>query len=178
MWSGEHSDWTMYLVVFLNFEFHENNPKYAQSIVKRIRDEGHGVTLFASTPKGRIYPVLEEPRSLFTAALGKKAAPLVQNRISKSDAVILLTEKPVYEIPSHLHNLKGVCSGRVYLWCSYGVCCALLGGSVNNKRVAMQLRALLEDSDNLLGRILPRPWNLEKMYNVDPKFETGEPCVT
>ena len=132
----------------------------------------------ASTPKGRIYPVLEEPRSLFTAALGKKAAPLVQNRISKSDAVILLTDKPVYEIPSHLHNLKGVCSGRVYLWCSYGVCCALLGGSVNNKRVAMQLRALLEDSDNLLGRILPRPWNLEKMYNVDPKFETGEPCVT
>lgn len=108
----------------------------------------------------------------------KKAAPLVQNRISKSDAVILLTDKPVYEIPSHLHNLKGVCSGRVYLWCSYGVCCALLGGSVNNKRVAMQLRALLEDSDNLLGRILPRPWNLEKMYNVDPKFETGEPCVT
>lgn len=41
----------------------------------------------------------------------------------------------------------------------------------------MQLRVLFEDFDNLLGRILLRLWNLEKMYNVDLKFEIGEFCV-
>jgi len=169
----------MYVVVFLNFEFHKNNPKCAQSIVKRICDEGHCITLFASTSKGRLFPVLEEPRSQFTSTLGLKPAQLVQDRISKSDAIILLTDKPVYEIPNNLQSVKEHCNGRVYSWCSYGVSCALLGGTVNNKRTAMQLRVLLEDSNNLLvGRVLPRPCNFEKMYSVDPIFETGEPCVT
>ena len=135
--------------------------------------------LIASTAKGRIFPVLEEPRSQFTTSVGKKPAQLVQDRISKSDALILLTDKPVYEIPNNLKSVKDHCNGRVYSWCSYGVSCALLGGTVNNKTVAMQLRALLEDSNNLLvGRVLPRPSNFEKMYSVDPIFETGEPCVT
>jgi len=121
---------------------------------------------------------LEEPRSQFTSTLGLKPAQLVQDRISKSDAIILLTDKPVYEIPNNLQSVKEHCNGRLYLWCSYGVSCALLGGTVNNKRVAMQLRVLLEDSNNLLvGRVLPRPCNFAKMYSVDPMFETGEPCV-
>lgn len=168
----------MYIVVYLHFEFH-NKPKCAQSIVKRFCDEGHCVTLFASTPKGRIYPILEEPPSSFTLTEGNKPAHLVHSRISKSDAVILLADKPVYDIPGNLRNVIGICNGRVYQWCSYGIFCALLGGSVNNKQVAMQLRALLEDSNNLLvGRILPSPCNLRKMYIVDQKFETGHPCVT
>lgn len=53
------------------------------------------------------------------------------------DVVILLMDKLVYEILSYLYNLKGVCSGWVYLWCFYGVCCVLFGGSVNNKWVVM-----------------------------------------
>lgn len=136
-------------------------------------------SLIASTPKGRLFPVLEEPRSQFTTTSRKKPAELVQDRISKADAVLLLTDKPVYEIPNNLQSVKEHCNGRVYLWCSYGVCCALLGGTVSNKQVAMQLRVLLEDSNNLLvGRVLPRPCNFEKMYSVDPMCETGEPCVT
>ena len=133
----------------------------------------------ASTPKGRLFPVLEEPSSQFTSSLGQKPTQLVQDRILKSDAVILLTDKPVYEIPKNLQSVKQHYNGHVYSWSSYGVRCALLGGTVNNKKVAMQLRALLEDSNNLLvGSILPRPCNFEKMYSVDPMLETGEPCVT
>ena len=124
-------------------------------------------------------PVLEEPRSQFTSCFGQKPAQLVQDRISKSDAIILLADKPVYEIPRDFQTVKEHCNGDVYSWCWYGVHCALLGGTVNNKRVAIQLRALLEDSANLLvGSILPRPCNFEKMYKVDPMLETGEPCVT
>ena len=47
MWrNASRDDQAMYIVVFLNSEFHKNNPKCAQSIVKRIRDEGHCITLF------------------------------------------------------------------------------------------------------------------------------------
>ena len=135
--------------------------------------------LSASTPKGRIFPVLEEPRSSFTFTDGNKPAHLVNDRISKSDAVIVLTDKPVYEIPNSLLSVTGVCKGQVYIRCYYGIFCALLGGSVNNKQVAIQLWALLEDSNNLLvGSVLPSPCNLEKIYSVDQKFETGHPCVT
>ena len=39
------SEQVMYVVAFLNFEFHKNQ-KYAQPIVKRFCDEGHSLTLF------------------------------------------------------------------------------------------------------------------------------------
>ena len=36
----------MYIVVFLNSEFRKNNPKCAQTIVRRVCCEGHCITLF------------------------------------------------------------------------------------------------------------------------------------
>lgn len=69
-------------------------------------------------------------------------------------------------------------SGHVYSWVTYGVTCSLLGGVVRNRQVAMRLRWLLEDSQFLLvGRSLSRPCYFEKLYSVDSKKETPEPCV-
>ena len=123
--------------------------------------------------------MLEEPRSQFPFTRGFKPAQLVQDRISKADAIILLASDPMYEVPTVLQDVKEHCNGHVYSWRCFGVCCTLLGGSVNSRRVAMQLRALLEDCNHLIvGRILPEPSKFEKMYSVDPLLETGEPCVT
>ena len=56
--------------------------------------------------------------------------------------------------------------------------CSLLGGMVHDRQVAIQIRWLLEESQNLIvGRILPLPWYFDLLYSVDPMLETAEPCV-
>lgn len=45
LWISSFSQ-AMYIVVFLNSEFRKNNPKCAQTIVRRVCCEGHCITLF------------------------------------------------------------------------------------------------------------------------------------
>lgn len=111
-------------------------------------------------------------------ALYKRLQDLLGEKMRKSDAVILITDHPVYEVPEYLQCVTQHFSGHVYSWLSYGLTCSLLGGLVCNRRVAMQIKWLLEDSQNLLvGRILPRPCYFDKLYSVDPMLETPEPHV-
>lgn len=83
----------------------------------------------------------------------------------------------VYEVPENLKCVVEHLDGHIYSWISYGLTCSLLGGMVHDRQVAIQIRWLLEDSQNLIvGRIFPQPWYFD-LYSVDPMLETAEPCV-
>lgn len=133
--------------------------------------------LYLDCSSGKPLPILEQPPSPLMNVY-QSHEELLHYKTSQSDAVILITDHPVHEVPNHLRSIMQHFSGHVYSWVTYGVTCSLLGGVVRNRQVAMRLRWLLEDSQFLLvGRILPRPCYFEKLYSVDPKKETPEPCV-
>ena len=137
------------------------------------------VTFFlACSARGKLIPVIEDPPSPLKGVC-QRPQELLRDKIHNADGVILISDHSPCEVPD---CLQCVCTqhfnGHMYSWISYGLTCSLLGGLVHNRRVAMQLRWLLEDSQNLLvGRILPRPCYFEKLYSVDPMWETPEPCV-
>lgn len=103
----------------------------------------------------------------------------MERHVREADAILLLTDRPLFGVPQYLDSVqKYLMNGQLFSWNLYGVRCVLLGGSVQKRKVAMQLRHLLEDSHNLLvGRVLPLPCYLKKLYTVDQTVETEGPCV-
>ena len=113
-----------------------------------------------------------------TGSVSQKPEDMLRDKICEADAVILITDCPVYEVPENLKCVVEHLDGHIYSWISYGLTCSLLGGMVRDRQVAIQIRWLLEDSQNLIvGRILPQPRYFDLLYSVDPMLETAEPCV-
>ena len=130
----------------------------------------------AYTARHKVIPVFEEP---FTPHfIHQDPEEAMERKVREADAILLLTDRQVYGVPQYLDAVRKYFNGQVFSWNSYGVRCVLLGGSVHKRKVAMQLRLLLEDSHYLLvGRVLPLPCYFEKLYTVDPIVETEGPCV-
>ena len=110
-----------------------------------------------------------------TGSVSQKPEDMLRDKICEADAVILITDYHVYEVPENLKCVVEHLDGHIYSWISYGLTCSLL---VHDRQVAIQIRWLLEDSQNLIvGRILPQPRYFDLLYSVDPMLETAEPCV-
>ena len=113
-----------------------------------------------------------------TGSVSQKPEDMLRDKICEADAVILITDYHVYEVPENLKCVVEHLDGHIYSWISYELTCSLLGGMVHDRQVAIQIRWLLEDSQNLIvGRILPQPRYFDLLYSVDPMLETAEPCV-
>ena len=113
-----------------------------------------------------------------TGSVSQKPEDMLRDKICEADAVILITDYHVYEVPENLKCVVEHLDGHIYSWISYGLTCSLLGGMVHDRQVAIQIRWLLENSQNLIvGRILPQPRYFDLLYSVDPMLETAEPCV-
>ena len=113
-----------------------------------------------------------------TGSISQKPEDMLRDKICEADAVILITDYHVHEVPENLKRVVEHLDGHIYSWISYGLTCSLLGGMVHDRQVAIRIRWLLEDSQNLIvGRILPQPWYFDLLYSVDPMLETAEPCV-
>lgn len=113
-----------------------------------------------------------------TGSVSQKPEDMLRDKICEADAVILITDYHVYEVPENVKCVVEHLDGDIYSWISYGLTCSLLGGMVHDRQVAIQISWLLEDSQNLIvGRILPQPRYFDLLYSVDPMLETAEPCV-
>lgn len=103
---------------------------------------------------------------------------MLEKKVKDADALLLVTDKPSFEIPSSLKSVQHHFTGNSYVWRPYGINCALIGGSVHSRKVAMRLRVLLEGSDfPYMAGVLPRRCSWTEMYAVDPSLETPGPCV-
>ena len=103
---------------------------------------------------------------------------MLERKVAEADALLLVTDKPGFEIPQSLVSVKHYFTGSNFMWRPYGVNCVLLGGSVHSRKVAMRLRVLLEGSDfPYMAGVLPRRCSWTEMYAVDPSLETPGPCV-
>ena len=131
----------------------------------------------AYTSRRKVLPVFEVPSN--PDFINQEPQEAMERNVREADGILLLTDQPVYGVPQYLDSVrKYLINGHLFSWNLYGVRCVLLGGSVHKRKVAMQLRHLLEDSSNLLvGRVLPQPCFLKKLYAVDPQVETEGPCV-
>lgn len=90
--------------------------------------------------------------------------------------------------PRHIHDLsfpllkfkigKHTFDGHTYTWETNGFNCILLGGWINNRTVAMKVRAILASADYYpdMTRALPKPPYLNG-YVEDLTTETAGPCI-
>ena len=102
----------------------------------------------------------------------------LEKKVSEADALLLVTDKPGFEIPLALQPVKHHLTGKSYVWRPYGINCTLIGGSVHSRQVAMRLHSLLEGSDfPYMAGVLPSTCSWTEKYAIDPSLETPGPCV-
>lgn len=66
-----------------------------------------------------------------TGSISQKPEDMLRDKICEADAVILITDCPVYEVPENLKCVVEHLDGHIYSWISYGLTCSLLGGVVH-----------------------------------------------
>lgn len=63
-----------------------------------------------------------------TGSVSQKPEDMLRDKICEADAVILITDYHVYEVPENLKCVVEHLDGHIYSWISYGLACSLLGG--------------------------------------------------
>ncbi|KAK3699751.1 hypothetical protein QZH41_015600 [Actinostola sp. cb2023] len=162
------------IVVFL-----QNNSLYyrVHDLVERVCQAGNHLTIFSE----QMVPIMEYPIETSISTPYLKPEEYLQRTIPEADALLLLTsDNFCHNIPSQVRcvmNHQHV-NQSYYSWNTDGITCLLIGGSVHSRKVAINLRHLLDHSDYpFVGRVLPDPCSLGRCYDVDPSCETEEPFV-
>jgi len=167
----------MKIVLFADFFANSNGLLQAQYVLRQLCNDGHQITLFECTTAPFPVLVYEEPQASM-CELYEEPRNMLEKKIKQADAILLVTDKSSFELPYSLEPMRHLLAGSNYVWRPYGVNCVLLGGSVHNRKVAMQLRALLEVSDYpYMAGVLPERCSWHEVYAVDPSLETPGPCV-
>lgn len=129
--------------------------------------------------------LLEEPaQTQFTDINNNLHQPpgiTFQLRLTQADVVLIITPRTVHELSFSLPRFQAgsnVFDGHTYTWHTNGISCVLLGGWINNRKVAMKVRAILANLEYPdMTRALPRPAYLDKLYVEDQSIETPGPCI-
>ncbi|XP_032242080.1 uncharacterized protein LOC116620377 [Nematostella vectensis] len=173
----------LFIVLVVELDATSCNLLYAQCLVKRLRDLDHHIALFGYS-NDKPHLLLEEPSYESQGILSSPPqSPIVvlQARLRRADAVLVITPNTVHELSFPLSQFEQgdrFFNGHTYSWHSNGVTCVLLGGWINRREVAIELRAIFASSDfPSLSRVLPGPKYLDKVYTVDGNAETPGPCI-
>ncbi|XP_031574470.1 uncharacterized protein LOC116308231 [Actinia tenebrosa] len=183
------SDRPLNVVLFVDFDVRSSYPLYAQCVLRKLLDQGHHVALFAHYQEKPLL-LLEEPAQTQSTDINnhhhhhtRNQPPgiVFQLRLARADAVLIITPRTVHELSFSLPRFQAgnnAFDGHTYTWHTNGISCVLLGGWINNRKVAMKVRAILASSDYPdMTRALPRPAYLDKFYVEDQSIETPGPCI-